>query len=210
MAARALRFDFCRHRHYARAMGRKKPPVVTEEDAALFRAAIGPVRKMAEVPAAAAGRPKPEPQARQRAADEAAALRASREDPFAAPAGPADELLYRRDEVPPRILRRLKRGEYAVQDEVDLHALGVDAAATLLREFLADARRRQRLCVRVVHGKGLHSGSAGPVIRQMTERLLRQRSDVLAFASAPGAQGGTGAVLVLLAPRRDGAAGPPQ
>lgn len=189
-------------------MARKKPPpVVTKEDAALFREAIGHVRRMEEVPAVGVEKPRPEPTARQFAEDEAEALRASREDPFAAPAGPAEDLAYRRDEVSPKVLRRLKRGEYAVQDEVDLHALGVDSAGTLLREFLLDARRRGHLCVRVVHGKGLRSGSTGPVIRRMTEGLLRQRGDVLAFASAPAAQGGTGAVLVLLAPRRDVATG---
>lgn len=188
-------------------MARKKPPPdISEEDAALFREAIGAVRPLAEAPGVEPGKPKPEPRARQFAEDEAEALRASRLDPFAAPAGPAEEIAYRRDTVSPKLLRRLKRGEYAVQDEIDLHALGVDAAAELLRAFLADARRRGHLCVRVVHGKGLRSGSAGPVLRRMTEGLLRQRSEVLAFCSAPPAQGGTGAVLVLLAPRRDAGA----
>jgi len=189
---------------------RKPPPAVTPEDVSLFREAIGAVRPLAEsAPAPAA--PRPTPEARQRAADERAALRTSREDPFAAGvAGAAEELGYRRDEVPAKVLRRLGRGEYSVQDEVDLHHLRLDAAASLLSAFLADARRRRHLCVRVVHGKGLGSGDGGSVLKAMTDRLLRQRNDVLAFASAPPAQGGTGAVLVLLSPRRlpgGGAAG---
>jgi len=49
-----------------------------------------------------------------------------------------------------------------------------------------------------VHGKGLRSGSAGPVLKRMTDRVLRRRDDVLAFASARPAQGGTGATVVLL------------
>ena len=58
-------------------------------------------------------------------------------------------------------------------------------------------------CVRIVHGKGLHSESGVPVLKNLVDRVLRQRADVLAFHSAPGAQGGHGAVLVLLAlPRR--------
>ena len=59
-------------------------------------------------------------------------------------------------------------------------------------------RRRDITCVRIVHGKGLRSGSAGPVLKRMTDRVLRRRDDVLAFASARPAQGGTGATVVLL------------
>ena len=180
---------------------------MTDEDAALFREAIGPVRRLDPAPAADLDRPRLPPKPRQFAADEAEALRASREDPFAAPAGPAEEMSWRRDQVSPKVLRRLKRGEYAVQDEIDLHALGLEAASRLLKDFLADARQQDRLCVRVVHGKGLRSGNTGPVLGQMTEGVLRQRGDVLAFTSAPASQGGTGAVLVLLAPRREPATG---
>jgi len=188
---------------------RKPPPAVTPEDVSLFREAIGAVRRLPESTAPPSA-PRPAPEARQRAADERAALRTSREDPFAAGiAAAGEELGYRRDEVTPKVLRRLGRGEYAVQDEVDLHHLRLDAAASLLSAFLSDARRRRHLCVRVVHGKGHGSGDGGSVIKAMTDRLLRQRNDVLAFASAPPAQGGTGAVLVLLSPRRlpGGAAG---
>lgn len=185
-------------------MARRKPPAVTPDDVSLFREAIGEVRPLAADEARTLpARPRPRPEPRQRAADEREALRLSREDPFAiGVAGPGEELGYRRVEVPVKTWRRLGRGEYAVQDEIDLHHLRVDAAATLLSAFLTDARRRRHLCVRVVHGKGLGSADGGSVVKAMTDRLLRQRSDVLAFASAPPAQGGTGAVLVLLAPRR--------
>ena len=179
------------------------PAAPSAEDAALFRDAIGTVRPLApDADRAELAPPRPRPEARQRAADEQAALRTSREDPFAVAPAPGEELGWRRDEVSPRLLRRLKRGDYAVQDEIVLHALGVDAAADLLRRFLADARRQRHLCVRVVHGKGLRSASGVPLLKAMAYRLLRQRGDVLAFASAPPAQGGTGAVLVLLAPPR--------
>ena len=56
-------------------------------------------------------------------------------------------------------------------------------------------------CVRIVHGKGRYSAEGVPVLKNLVDRLLRQRGDVLAFHSAPAAQGGTGAVLVLLKPR---------
>ena len=94
--------------------------------------------------------------------------------------------------MPPRLLQRLRRGQFAVQDELDLHGATATQAATLLREFLA-------VVVRIVHGKGRQSDAGAPVLKNATDRLLRQRADVLAFHSAPPAQGGTGAVLVLLA-----------
>ena len=68
-------------------------------------------------------------------------------------------------------------------------------------QFLNDARQHGLGCVRIVHGKGLHGDSGAPVLKNLVDRLLRQRADVLAFHSAPAAQGGTGAVLVLLAKR---------
>ena len=76
-----------------------------------------------------------------------------------------------------------------------------------MRSALAGARDHGVGCVRIIHGKGMHgSGSIAsrdvPVLKNLVDRLLRQRADVLAFHSAPPAQGGTGAVLVLLAPRR--------
>ena len=107
---------------------------------------------------------------------------------------------YRRDEVSPRLLRQLARGQYAIGDEIDLHHADIRQAETMLRRFLAEARDAGGGCVRIVHGKGLHADGA-PALKNLVDRLLRQRADVLAFHSAPAAQGGTGAVLVLLRPR---------
>ena len=112
-----------------------------------------------------------------------------------------DAMRYRRDEVPPRVLRRLGQGDYAAQDELDLHHADSAQAEALLRRFLKEARDAGIGCVRVIHGKGLHGDSRVPVLKNLVDRLLRQRADVLAFHSAPAAQGGNGAVLVLLKPR---------
>lgn len=167
-----------------------------EDDAALFRRAIGPVRELpaAQAPPAA---PRAAPRARMAERDEADARSefARLLDGAALEAG--DSLRYRRDEIPPRVLKRLARGQYAAQEELDLHLANVDRAATLLRRFLADARDAGLGCVRIVHGKGLHSDGV-PALKNLVDRMLRQRADVLAFHSAPAAQGGTGAVLVLL------------
>jgi DNA-nicking Smr family endonuclease len=179
-------------------MSKRRPtPPVEADDAALFREAIGEVRRI-EVDDAAIGKPPPAPAARMRREDEAAALRESRHLPASAEAFALGEpLAYRRDEVAPRTLRRLAAGDYAVQDEVDLHHLPAPEAEKLLKAFLTHARAERHACVRVIHGKGLRS-EAGPVLKAMVDGVLRHRGDVLAFASAPPAQGGTGAVLVLL------------
>lgn len=177
----------------------KRPAPPSPEDIALFHEAIGPVRKLAE-PVPEAPRPAPPaPRPRSRERDEAEALHQSRFDPFmASPLGPGDVLEYLRDGYPPRLLRQLKRGQYAVQDEIDLHRLTQPQAEAVLREFLAQARHEDRRCVRIVHGKGLRSGDPGPVLKSLVDRMLRLRADVIAFASAPARDGGSGAVLVLL------------
>jgi len=178
-----------------------------DDDADLFRAAIGPVRRLREsTPPPSA--PKPKPRARMAERDEAAARDEFRHALEASLLEAGDTLSYRRDTLPPRAFQRLRRGELAIQDELDLHGADVRTAEALLRAFIVDAHHRGLGCVRVIHGKGLHgAGLAGslaisgaPVLKNLVDRLLRQRADVLAFHSAPATQGGTGAVLVLLAP----------
>ena len=175
---------------------------VSPDDAALFREAIGKVREF--TPAAMPPRPRPPaPRPRQREADEADALAQSRRAPFALEdADRGEGLEYLRDGLSPRLLRRLKRGQFSVRDELDLHTMTAELAESAVRAFLNECKADERFCVRIVHGKGLRSGPEGPVLKGVVERMLRQRADVLAYASAPAAQGGTGAVLVLLTPTR--------
>lgn len=175
----------------------REPP--DDDDAALFRSAIGPVRELprAQPPPA---RPKPRPSTRMAERDEAEALGEFRQMLGPHPLEAGDALRHRRDDVPPRVLKRLGQGLYAAQDELDLHAATAAGAELLLRRFLQEARDAGLPCVRVIHGKGLNSAGV-PVLKNVVDRLLRQRGDVLAFHSAPAAQGGTGAVLVLLKPR---------
>lgn len=177
-----------------------------EDDSELFRSAIGPVRKLRETAPAPAA-PRPKPRARMAERDEAHAREEFRHALDRSLLDAGDALSYRRDEVPPRLLQKLKRGEISVQEELDLHGADAREAEQLLRAFLHDARQHGVGCVRIVHGKGSHgaasiASSGLPVLKNLVDRMLRQRVDVLAFHSAPPAQGGTGAVLVLLAPRR--------
>lgn len=182
-------------------------PIEPDDDSELFRAAIGEVRRLPERPAAP-GRPRPKPRARMAERDEEAAREEFRHALEELPLEAGDVLSYRQESLPGRAWQRLKRGEISAQEELDLHGVDARTAEALLREFLADARDHGLGCVRVIHGKGRGSDDVAsrgaPVLKNLVNRMLRQRSGVLAFHSAPQAQGGTGAVLVLLAPRRRG------
>ena len=99
---------------------------------------------------------------------------------------------FLRNGYPPKILRQLRRGDWRVEDELDLHGLNRVQAGPVIRDFLDDAKARRLQCVRIVHGKG-----AG-VLRETLRAALPERMEVLGFIEAPAAQGGSGAVLVLL------------
>ena len=100
-----------------------------------------------------------------------------------------------------RVLRRLRRGDFSVQDHLDLHGLLKDDAKAALEKFLSEARVAGRRCVLVVHGRGLHSKDNVPVLKESLKRWMaagRISREVLAFATARPCDGGAGAVYVLL------------
>lgn len=176
-----------------------------EDESGLFLAAIGPVRKLPEKPLPPAT-PRPRPRARMAEVDEANAREAFRLGLDDAALEAEDALAWRSDALPVGVYKRLRRGEIAAQEELDLHGADARTAETLVRAFLADAQRHGVGCVRIIHGKGRSSPGSdvdsrgAPVLKNLVDRMLRQRASVLGFHSAPRAQGGTGAVLVLIAP----------
>lgn len=175
---------------------------MSDDDLRAFLEAMDGVRPMPPR-AAPATVPKPRPEARFTRAEELEVLRES----LLPPADPAvldtgEELVFRRPGVSADVLRRLRRGQFAVAAEIDLHGLGRHAAHEALRAFVADAVERGQGCVRVIHGKGRGSGPRGPVLKHVVNHWLRRMDDVLAFASARPVDGGTGAAYVLLAPAR--------
>ena len=115
--------------------------------------------------------------------------------------GTGDDLAFRRTYVRDDMLRKLQRGRFAVEAEIDLHGLRQHAARDALRQFLNECVQRGLHCVRVIHGKGLRSGPGGPVLKACVHHWLRQVDNVAAFAAARPADGGSGAVYVLLAGR---------
>ena len=108
-----------------------------------------------------------------------------------------NELVYLQDGYSRDVLRKLRRGHWVVEDELDLHGMNRHVAAISVAEFLRHCRRRGRRCVRIVHGKGLGSRQREPVLKGLLRKWLL-REEVLAFSQAPAGQGGSGAVLVLL------------
>jgi DNA-nicking Smr family endonuclease len=171
-----------------------------DDDARAFREAVQGARPLGQAPRVSQRvRPRPPPRARFQRADEAAVL----EESLALSAAEleveaGDELTFRRSGVQDGVIRKLRRGHYRVESELDLHGLIVDEARHALRSFLARAIARQQRCVRIVHGKGLGSGPRGPVLKKAVNLILRKNAAVVAFCSARQVDGGTGAMYVLL------------
>lgn len=173
--------------------------MASSDDKDLFRQAVTgakPLRHDRHEPA----RPRPRPRAAFRHADEREVLAESLvQDAAALGVETGDEILFRRPEVSEAVLRNLRRGRYAIEDELDLHGLTAAQARTAVRGFLAAAATRRLACVRIIHGKGRGSGPRGPVLKKSVNLWLRKHDYVLAFCSARAPHGGTGAIYVLLA-----------
>lgn len=169
-----------------------------ENDSRLFRDAVQGVKPL-EDPPSPPERPKPRPAARFSRADRLAVLEESlREQPDDPALLGGEELVFQRGGVQHAVLRKLRRGGYRVQGELDLHGLSASEARQALREFLSHALLNHWRCVRIVHGKGLRSGTRGPVLKALVGSVLRKLDPVVAYVSARPVDGGTGAVYVLL------------
>ena len=172
---------------------------MSDDDVDLFRRALADAKPLRATRRAAEVIRKPAPKARFARADERAALRESLEaDIDDTESHSGESLRFHRPSVGRRTMRRLSRGNFSVQDEIDLHGMTVAEAKPRLTDFIERCAKEGRLCVRVVHGKGLGSGERGPILKQKVNRWLRQWDAVLAFVSTRQVHGGTGAVYVLL------------
>lgn len=184
----------------ARALAERK--LNAEKD--LFSRAIGatqPLRRVAAVPLA------PDPPAPipvQHQLDEQRVLRESLSDEFDVETllDVDDAMSFRRPGIGTDVTRRLRAGEWSIQQQLDLHGMRSDEAREALGAFIRTANKRGVRCVRVVHGKGLGSPGKQPVLKTKTQRWLIQKNEVLAFVQAKPAEGGAGALVVLLAPVR--------
>ncbi len=173
-------------------------PEPAEDDLALFKTSVGPVRPVPH-DRIEPDLPRPPARAKFRERDEQDVLVEMLSDGF----DPGDletgeELWFARRGLQHRTLKRLRRGQFALQAECDLHGLTVAEARQALSVFLKECLARGHRCVRVIHGKGLGSHQRIPILKGKVGGWLAQRDEVLAFCSARTVDGGTGAVYVLL------------
>jgi DNA-nicking Smr family endonuclease len=179
------------------------------DDSETFREAMQDVRPLpaAAAPRAGAKSHHPRPaaalahgraRARQGTANAAAQERAAPAVLVAASVTAEQRLGFRRAGVREQVLRRLRRGLYPIDAELDLHGVHQDEAHELLVDFIALNIAAGRRCVRVIHGKGMRSGPRGAILKSAVDQWLRRHHDVKAFVSARPLDGGTGAVYVLL------------
>ncbi|MBA4255689.1 MAG: DNA mismatch repair protein MutS [Polaromonas sp.] len=142
------------------------------------------------------------PHARQREKDEQAVMVEAISDDFDVESllDTDEALSYRRPGIGQDVVRKLRKGQWSLQGQIDLHGLRSDEARTALAQFLREAHKVGWRCVRVVHGKGLGSPGKTPVLKAKVQRWLVQKNEVLAFVQARASDGGAGALVVLLAP----------
>ena len=164
---------------------------------ALTVGAVQPLRKAAHL---VPPRPRPRAVPRQRIKDEAAVLIESISDEFDVESllDTDESLSFRRPDIGPEVVRKLRRGVWATQAQLDLHGLRRDEAREHLATFLRDATRAGLRCVRVIHGKGNGSPGREPVLKAKVKGWLVQKEEVIAFAQARASDGGNGALMVLL------------
>ena len=191
-----------RHANKARQEPPSQEPVARpdRDERTLFRQAVADARPLAPSDRIDLGTPAPPAIPRQHLRDEQAALAESLSD-----AVDVDSLLetdatlsFRRPGIGPDVVRKLRRGHWVIQDELDLHGMRSDEARESLSAFIREAQTAGRRCVRVIHGKGLSSPGREPVLKHKARAWLVQKNEVLAFCQAKPTDGGAGALVVLL------------
>jgi DNA-nicking Smr family endonuclease len=173
-----------------------------QAEASLFQRAAGAVQRL---PAQGRVHHVPEPPApipAQRQLDDQRVMQESISDEFdASTLLEVDEAMsFRRPGIGIDVARKLRRGHWSIQSEIDLHGLRREDAREALAAFLRESVRQGLRCVRVVHGKGLGSPGKTPVLKGKVHGWLVQKDEVLVFVQARADEGGAGAVVVLLKP----------
>ena len=183
-----------------RAARLKEAQAREQRERELFATTVGPVQPMLDKPRAHTAPLPPEPEPKQRQRDEQAALRETISDEFNVESllETDEALFYRRADIGLDVVRKLRRGGWTIQAQIDLHGLRRDQAREQLGAFVRDAVAQGWRCVRVVHGKGLGSPGREPVLKSRVHSWLVQKQEVLAFVQARPAEGGNGALVVLL------------
>ena len=173
-----------------------------EAERNLFTRAVGQVKPIAAKPRVQMNPPATVPRRLQQDIDDAAALQESMSDEFDVSTllDVDDQMSFRRPGIGTDVTRKLRKGEWSIQGQIDLHGLRSDEARNAVGQFIRDAKRMGWRCVRVVHGKGLGSPGKEPVLKSKVQRWLVQKNEVIAFVQAKPSDGGAGALVVLLGP----------
>lgn len=171
-------------------------------DAELFRREIGDVSPLKASARAVHDRAAPPAVAVQTRRDERAVLAEAISDEFDPEVllDTDESLSYCRPGIGHEVVRKLRRGHWIVQAQLDLHGMRRDEAREALAEFIRETVKRGLRCIRVIHGKGLGSAGKEPVLKAKVRAWLVQKAEVIAFCQARERDGGAGAVLVLLQP----------
>jgi DNA-nicking Smr family endonuclease len=184
----------------ALAAAERERVLLLQREHQLFTHSIGPIARLKPNDRVIRQTQAPSTQPQQRQQDERAVLRESISDDFDVETLlETDEALsFRQAHIGSDVVRKLRRGHWSLQGQIDLHGLRTDDAREALSTFIQRALKQDWRCVRVVHGKGLGSPGKTPVLKVKALRWLAQRKDVLAFVQARACDGGAGALIVLL------------
>ena len=186
----------------ARETARQEARRKTSAEKSLFVRAAGAVRPLRHARRVDLAREQPAPIPFQQQLDEQRVLQEAISDEFDASTllDVDDALSFRRPGIGMDVTRKLRKGYWSIQRELDLHGLRREQARESLSAFIRTACKDGVRCVRVVHGKGLGSPGKTPVLKSKVQSWLIQKNEVLAFVQARGDEGGAGAVVVLLIP----------
>lgn len=173
-----------------------------EAEKNLFQRAAGAVNPIHHARRVHIAPDQPPPIPVQRQLDEQRVLRESISDEFDVSTllDVDDAMSFRRPGIGTDVTRKLRKGDWSIQKEIDLHGLRREDAREALAAFIRDAHKQGIRCVRVVHGKGLGSPGKAPVLKAKVQGWLIQKNEVLAFVQARADEGGAGALVVLLTP----------
>ena len=171
---------------------------LNDADRALFHSSVGNVKRIID-DRAETRKPAPPAVPQQLQLDEQQAVADLLSDHYdPAQLNLSEAVSFQRPGIQHSVMRKLRRSQYRICAELDLHGLIVVEARQALVTFLHQAKTQQHRCVRIIHGKGRRSSNKGPVLKPLVAHWLTQRDEVLAFCTAPPNGGGTGAVDVLL------------
>jgi len=169
-----------------------------DDDIDLFRTQLGEVRELSQDKISPFRRSRPARPVK-REEDDQQVLRDMLSDPVEPTVLEAgEELKFARDGVQQKVLQKLRRGQYSIEAELDLHRMTSDQARQALSDFVTQCVSAGKRSVRIIHGKGLGSPGKLPVLKSKVNHWLRQKDQVLAFCSARPADGGSGAIYILL------------